>query len=755
MSVVITTVPVTVTASQLVVVVTSTIAASDLSIATADPTATASSASAIASSGNDASGSSSASDSTSSSSPSGTNSSSSSSSNKDSLPIGGIVGGAVGGVVLIAFLVVLACLIRKRRKAKKDANLFPALDDEKGPAVIAGLPPNPSSTQLRPTSGNYSNSVVMTDAASALPLLGADRSLHSGSHTGPLASEAHSSHMYRPSAVSLAPSFMMGSSASFPYSQSSHYGQPLNGGLPSGNQDYASGFANGYPDVHRTAFYEPPMPPGVDPRVMPVPGVAAGSAAAAYHGGGAVAGVPDPSASMFGTRAHAAAPGMTSLPTGAAPSDYAAVSEVARLRGMHQAATGTPSFDPAWSGAASLNDDSSRRGSHGSSLAMHPAVSHLSEASEPSQTEAESLQRRPPAAGFPGQQSSLNTIPGSVAVSEIASGDHHSMQSGNQRGDLGVPPKLPSIPASSPLVLQDATSFAPQTFQATSAAFPAAISAAGPRLTALAGTDTFQSSNGTYNSDGTYNTYTGATKGQLRVVGGSTDAHGSGGPLMSVEEGAHSRAPRRDMSGDSKNGEFWVDASEKPQLGAAGKRLGQHSANNSTTSINKTGSRMIEMLDTDEQPNVPTSVTGPDEASPKQTAAPSRPSFWKERSKSSQSITKVFRNSPLTNAHGMPSDRSPAVGPSGARLGGANVDSPRSTSMAGRAAETEHLPPLDLGKSVTSSVDSPKAVDGDADMWKESSKAKSGSNAMRKWTKKKPSKSGSKGNEVDVDQLFG
>lgn len=753
MSVVITTVPVTVTASQSVVVVTSTIAASDPSIATASPpSATRASSSATASydsGGTDGSGSATASDSGSgsSNSPAGSNpssSSSSSSSNKDSLPIGGTVGGTVGGVVLVAFIIVLACLIRKRRKAKKDANLFPALDDEKGPSVIAGLPPNPSTTQLRLTSGNYSNSIVMTDAASALPLLGADRSLHSGSHTGPLVSEAHSSHMHRLSAASLAPSFMMGSSASFPQSHSSHYGQPVNSGLPSGSQDYAAGY--GYPDVHRSAFYEPPMPPGVDPRVMPVTGVAAGSAAAAYHSRGAVAGMPGSSANVFDPRVHATAPGMSSLPTGAAPSDYAAVSEAARTRGMHQAAASPSGFDSAWSGAASLTDTSSRRGSHGSSLAMHPAVTHLSEASGPAQHQTDNAQRRPPAAGFPGQQSNLNTIPGSVAVSEIASADHHSMNSGvlSQRGDLSVPPKLPSIPASSPLILQDSTAFAPQTSSATAAG--------GPRLTALAGADTFQSSNGTYNSDGTYNTYTGAAKGQLRVVGGgSTDAHGT-----IVEEEAHNRAPKRDMSGDLKNGEFWVDASGKPSLGAAGKRLGQHSANKSTSSINKTGSRMIEMLDTDEQPDVPTSVTGPDEPSPKQTTAPSRPSFWKERTKSSQSITKVFRNSPLTNAHATPSDRSPAAGANSTRFGVANdAESPRSNGTPRRATETEQLPPLDLGRSVTSSSDSPKAVDGDADMWKESSKAKSGTNAMRKWTKKKPGKSSSKGNAVDIDQLFG
>ncbi|KAJ1035477.1 hypothetical protein NDA13_000889 [Ustilago tritici] len=698
MSVIITTVPVTVTASQSVLVVTSTIAASQLSIATANPTESASSVSATASSGNEGSGSSSAGDSTSLTSPSGT-AFSSDNSGPSHPPIGGIVGGAVGGVALIAFILLLACLIRKRRKAKKDANLFPA------------------------------NSVVMTDAASALPLLGADKSIHGGSHTGAHVSEAHSSHLHRPSAASLAPSFIMGSSASFPHSHGSQYGQPLNGALSGSSQDYAGGFANGYPDVHRTAFYEPPMPPGVDPRLL------------------------GPSPKMIDPRAHVVSPGMASLPTGAAPSDYAALSEAARLRGMQQAPPpSTPGFEPAWSGAASLNDASSHRGSHGSSLAMHPAVMQFSEEPGPIATEAEHLQRRPPAARFPGQQSNLDTIPGSVAVSEIASGDHHWMHSGamSQRGDLSVPPKLPSIPASSPLILQGATSFAPQNSLAVNAVFPAAVGLAGPSLTAEAGADTFQSSNGTYNSDGTYNIYTGAVKGQLCVVGESTE-----GPVTILEEASHSRAPRRDMSGDSKNGEFWVDASEKAQLGAAGRRLGQHSANNSIWSINKTGSRMIEMLDTDEQPNVPTSVTGPDEPSRKQIAAPSRPSFWKERTKSSQSITKVFRNSPLTGAHAAPSDRSPAMNTNSARFGGALADSAGANGISGRAAETEHLPPLDLGKSATSSVDSPKPMDGEADMWKESSMARSANNAMRKWTRKKPGKSASKGNEVDVDELFG
>ncbi|KAJ1022618.1 hypothetical protein NDA18_004962 [Ustilago nuda] len=697
MSVIITTVPVTVTASQSVLVVTSTIAASQLSIATANPTESANSVSATASSGNQGSRSLSAGDSISLTSPSGTASSSDNSAPSQP-PIGGIVGGAVGGVALIAVILLLACLFRKRRKAKKDADLFPA------------------------------NSVVMTDAASALPLLGADRSIHGGSHTGAHVSEAHSSHLHRPSAASLAPSFIMGSSASFPHSHGSHYGQPLNGALSGSSQDYPGGFANGYPDVHRTAFYELPMPPEVDLRI-------------------------GPSAKMIDPRAHVVPPGMASLPTGAAPSHYAALSEAARWRGMQQAPPpSTSGFEPAWSGAASLNDASSHRGSHGSSLAMHPAVMQFSEEPGPIATEAEHLQRRPPAARFPGQQSNLDTIPGSVAVSEIASGDHHWMHSGatSQRGDLSVPPKLPSIPASSPLILQGATSFALQNSLAVNAVFPAAVGLAGPSLTAEAGADTFQSSNGTYNSDGTYNTYTGAVKGQLDVVGESTE-----GPMSILEEASHSRAPRRDMSGDSKNSEFWVDASEKAQLGAAGRRLGQHSANNSTWSINKTGSRMIEMLDTDEQPNVPTSVTGPDEPSRKQIAAPSRPSFWKERTKSSQSITKVFRNSPLTGAHAAPSDRSPAMSTNSARFGGALADSAGANGISGRAAETEHLPPLDLGKSATSSVDSPKLMDGEADMWKESSMARSANNAMRKWTRKKPGKSASKGNEMDVDELFG
>ncbi len=198
-------------------------------------------------------------------------------------------------------------------------------------------------------------------------------------------------------------------------------------------------------------------------------------------------------------------------------------------------------------------------------------------------------------------------------------------------------------------------------------------------------------SSGTYNSDGTYNTYTGAAKGQLRVVG-LTDA-------SIPEEGGNGRQPQRDMSGDSKNGDFWVDANDKAKLGAAGRRLGQHSANNSNASINKTGSRMIEMLDLDEQPSVPASVTGGDEPSPKQTASPSRPAFWKERTKSSQSISKVFRNSPRVNASGVSSDRSPAASIKAARNSAA--ESPRTTGMFSRAFESEPLPPLDLGKSVT------------------------------------------------------
>ncbi len=123
----------------------------------------------------------------------------------------------------------------------------------------------------------------------------------------------------------------MGSSASYPQSHGSQYGQPL----LNATQDSAA-FAGGYPDVHRTAYYEPAAPPGVDPRAISPSAIAAGSAAAAYHNGGAVAGMPGSSANMMDPRLHATSPGMVSLPMGAAPADYAAASEAARMRACHK-----------------------------------------------------------------------------------------------------------------------------------------------------------------------------------------------------------------------------------------------------------------------------------------------------------------------------------------------------------------------------------------------------------------------------------
>ncbi|CDR87419.1 uncharacterized protein SPSC_00536 [Sporisorium scitamineum] len=739
MSATVVTVPVTVTASESVVVVTSTIAASDLPGYTSTPTS-----SATASASSSASGAASSS----SSSTNGASSGGNSSSHHSSTPIGAIVGGAVGGVALLAFLIVLACLYRKRSNAKKKAqNLFPDDTNEKGPAVIAGLPP-PSGSRLRPTWANYSNSIQMTDAGSSMPLLENDMSLYSGSQLNAAAttSDARSAHIHRPSTTSLAPSFMMGSVASFPHSHSSHYAQPINSASING-QDGPSAFTGGYPDVHRSAYYEPYMPPGVDPRSMPASAMAGVSAAAAYHNANVASSMPGSPPPMMDARAHAGNPGVSSLPMGAAPSDYAAASEFARMRGVPQ---GGHVGDSAWSGAVSPTHANSRRGSNASALAMPPAASQLLEASAHSQSEVDSLQhRRPPAAGLSGYQSNLNTIPGSTAASEAASTDQHSMHSAafGNRGDRSIPPKLPSIPASSPLIVQDATSFAPLSSLSTGADLPAGHSAATPRLTAEPGTDTLQSSDpsngGTFNSDGTYNTYTGATKGQLRVVG-SNDTHSRASPTIAEEDG-HAKQPRRDMSGDSKTSEFLVDAQGKPQLGAAGRRLGQHSANNSTSSINKTGSRLIEMLDVDEQPRVPDSVTGGDEQVSKQTASPARPPFWKERSRSAQSITKVFRSSPLLNANNAPSAALPAHH---ARADGQAADPSR-----------EHLPPLDLSGSMTGSAsrsDSPNK-DGDADMWKESSKSKPTS-ALRKWTTKKTPKTTCKNasadNQVDVDQLF-
>uniref|UniRef100_V5EGG2 Uncharacterized protein n=2 Tax=Kalmanozyma brasiliensis (strain GHG001) TaxID=1365824 RepID=V5EGG2_KALBG len=235
-------------------------------------------------------------------------------------------------------------------------------------------------------------------------------------------------------------------------------------------------------------------------------------------------------------------------------------------------------------------------------------------------------QRRLSTGGFPGYQPNLQTIPGSVAASEVAS-EHHSMHS-SALGSRGTQ-QYPSIAAGSSPPLSHG---------------------------ALAG-----------DSDG-YNTYTGAVKGQLRVVGPS-GAYGQ--PTIAEED------PRFSTS-------------------------------------SRTGSRMLEMLDAEEQPIVPDSVTGGEPTQP--AATPSRPPFWKERSKSAQSITRVFRSSPR---------QSPAT----------------------------ELPPLDLGRSDLA----PEApmTDGDTGMWKEPSRAKSPS-ALRKWTTKRNSKgpTGAADNEVDVDQLF-
>lgn len=764
MSVTVVTVPVTVTASQSVVVVTSTIAASDLPSNSASYTAVsasiASSATAAAASnyggygqsanyggyGQSASGNGASSDGAS----SPTTSASFPSNRTTSAPIGAIVGGSVGGVALIAFLVVLACLLKKRRRERRTTKPFPPDENESGPSVIAGLPPNPSTNQPRPTSGSYNHSIAMTEAASSLPLLSNDRSLHSSSNAAPsLPSDALSSHMHRQSNASLAPSFIMGSSASYQHSHLSHFGSPLTVAQQSSHDHSPAAFAAGYPDVHRSAFYEPHVPSGVDPRAVLPPAIATGSAAAAYHSGGAASGIPG----LSPPHVPATVSGASSLPMGAAPADYAAISEAARLRDVPPAAIS--GIDPAWSGAPSLSDASNRRGSYGSALAMLAATSPLLDPSRLSQGDHASPQRRPPAAGMPGP-SNLSTIPGSVAVSEAASADHQSMHSPafSHRSDLTAPPKLPSIPASSPLVLQDASSFAPQASAPMGTGIVGAFGVIGAQLTAEPGTDTLRFNDlsaGTYNSDGTYNTYTGATKGQLRVVGSDGDSVLSRGPPTIREEGFDGRQATRDMSGDSKNGEFWVDAQDKLK-----KRLGQDSANTSTTSINKTGSRMIEMLDTDEQPEVPASITDAAEPSPKQTESP-RPSFWKERTKSSQSISKALRGSPRVSANGSSADPSPALAANGARMGAVAGDSPLN-GWTSRSAEPEHLPPLDLGRSVTSS--GKQASEADSDMWKESSsKSKSKpSSALRKWTTKKR-QSGSKvdgpGNEIDIDQLFG
>ena len=662
----------------------------------------------------------------------------------------------MGGAALLAFLLFLACLYKRRsNQKKKAANPFPDDTSEKRPAVIAGLPPKPTNAQ-RPASVNYSNSFFTTEANSSMPLLGSgadtgtgtERSFHSGSQlNGAAILDGRSNHVHRPSTTSLAPSFVMGSSTSFAQSHGSHYGQSTNGNHINGHES-AAVLAGAYPDVHRTAYYEPHMSPGVDPRSM-----TAGSVAAAYHSGSAVSTALNSPANALGPHTHAGSSNISSLPLGAAPSDYAAVSEAARTYGILQNAHVS---EPSWSSAASPQDASSRRGSHVSMMAMPPA------ASAQLHDEVDHLQpRRPPAAGLPGFSSNLNTIPGSVAVSELASAEHHSMHSAalSSSGERSIPPRLPSIPASSPLMVQGSNSFAPLTSFPAREAMPAAYNTFSPRLTADPGTGTHQSSDpsngGTFNSDGTYNTYTGAVKGQLCVVG-SSDAYDQGPPTIAEEDG-HANDPSRNMSSDSRTGHFWIDNEEQSGLGAAGRRVGRHSPSGSTSSVNKTGSRMIEMLDVDEQPQMPDFLPEANEV-PEQTALPpTRPPFWKERSRSAQSITKVFRSSPLLNAGLTPAsnDRPSAQTTSSP---GVSATASASELTRQRVAEHRHPPSLDLSGFVHSSAnpmpESPKA-DGEADMWRSKSKPTSG---LRKWTMKRTPQPGSKGgsaaNEVDVDQLF-
>lgn len=223
MPVVLVTRTVTVTPSRSVIVVTSTVATADVptSTATSGASEDAGPGATLGASGSNAqsvtAGSTAAGGGTGSASAGNSAPTIDGSSSTRSFPVAAVVGGAVGGLALLALIVVLACLMISRSKARKTANPFVNAEREKHPTIIAGLPPNPSSRCPRPISGSFNTSITMADSASATPLLCAPSSQDNRT-SGALMPGTASSERIGPSSAPLAPSLMY-----MPPSFLSHY----------------------------------------------------------------------------------------------------------------------------------------------------------------------------------------------------------------------------------------------------------------------------------------------------------------------------------------------------------------------------------------------------------------------------------------------------------------------------------------------------------------------------------------------------
>ncbi|KAN0060024.1 hypothetical protein ACQY0O_007997 [Thecaphora frezii] len=592
-------VTVTPTSSPTMVVVTTTIAASDLSRFSITPTSL---PTATAAAPQTSSGSSSATGSSSSSNGNGT-------SNEASL-VGAVAGGLLGGFAFFTLVIVMACLNWRRTK--------------KGRGVGAGKGTIPSQRGRKSASaagtgvgasgaGGTENAAMLVDSngnATATNAFWPSRPVRHGR------ADPHS----RSGSSALVP-LMAGAGAPLSHvaTSSDHYGahtpsSSMNGrySLLSVHPSYAS-YDNfepyGMDAVAPSSGAEPTPPLSVYNRTSEHQAQASSSTLpmARHHPEGMTSTTAIPP-SAHRSVALSRPPSSSTLPQGATRPMSAGSSE-GNFTGpshsqSHSAALRPPTRQdrPISSGSSNSTSPWNSAGNHSSpaymtsaaayaipALAGAPSASH-EQAAARERRAAHQQQRlpppsRPPAAGLPIRSSTLSTIQGSEKTptersDSMRGGSIASSGTVRQSEGAASAPRLPSIPASSPLVVQNAL-LASTDGRGGQAGTPREDSGVAPsRLAPDPATDASQGkATGTLDSTGTFNTLTGLRKGVLHVVGGtlssqnsslppaedSRDEHGSeawgneaGAPKVEGRPQPSLEQPRDTWSVDSQGLEFWL-----------------------------------------------------------------------------------------------------------------------------------------------------------------------------------------------------
>lgn len=862
---------VTVTSDAPPVVVTSTVAPADLATLTgsiiSSPTRLPGSSSTPT---QDSGATSEASSSSDSSSPSASSEPSSSSSSKNGALVGAVAGGIVGGFAFFTLIIVMFCLRYKRSKRReaqhgmtlknggRGFSLVPKVQDPSAKPLVStvGLAANrrpPMSERSRLGSG---------DVSSILPLMhrpgSAGQSIASSRPQASLPS-SHSPMSMPPSSLFTPAPSISGSAA--------RYSIISNGATPTGltAYDYFDPYGPAEMPVYLSSNRLPPSsgydtPASTSHSYSDSLNAAAGLHPLSRH----ISGGYEPSGPQAQAQQSPSRPFSSTAMSVSSSSERhgqrptAAESHLAlaaqNYRDWPISATSAQSSATVRPRSASENEPSrlppATAGALPGDTQMHlppPAIPERSPHRSPAQAQPVATavpthphtSSRPPVAGVPGLTSKLSTIQGSI--SERSTVDH-SDSLPNSFSHPGF--QLPNIQPSSPLIIQGT--------------IPAPVD---PNSAAA----TLDSSNGTFNS------YTGTRKGELHVVGtlssqGSTlptikdsdDTDAISGAGNAKREKAQAKADeartvargkdrQRDWSVDSQGPEFWrtgdtlppASAQDQKSLSSASKAPGApnsassrevapisvtkahqeadvpkesgHKPQGSFYKTGSSGSRLIEMFDgsdsSDEGMIPPDPFASQSGLGRKSDAPGSSEQLNKQASRSSHSLTQLFRSSPKVKdealLHGEDrkqrrsgaesSSHSPAgmflqrTQPSREKTVTHRDTAPPATRRADVSQEIsfDQLPQLELGEPVGQSHDMVRessagtmvpmdrswsrdnsyqtyAMAPQAELSSESSFSKmlgrrgddSGSPHEKEPNRKKTNKRGKKQKEIDIDQLF-